>query len=100
MKGEEELGELLFECDKVHNKVLDWFQQHKDDEIFKTKEGDLLCDHLIKMVKHQALAMCTLGTIELVEALEHPDIFISAETYEAFKEAMNCMDYEGYDKKE
>lgn len=95
MKGATELGELLYECNNAHDKVLEWFKQHKDDEVFKCKEGITLKDHIVKMVKHEALAMCTLGSIELFEAMKHPDIFISSETYEAFKEAMNFMDYEG-----
>ena len=100
MKGAEELGELLFECNKVHDKVLDWSKQHENDEVFKTKDGKILRSHLGEMVKREALAMCVLGTIELIEAMQHPDIFISSETYEAFRECMNSMEYEAFIKQE
>ena len=66
MKGAEELGELLFECSKRNDKVLDWY--------------------------NEALAMLSLGIIELTEALEHPEIFISEETFNALKEAVKCRE--------
>ena len=88
MKGAEELGELLFECNRAHNKVLDWWNANKDDEVFNTEDGIKLRNHLGGMIKEEALAMMELGIIELSEAMKHPDIFISEETYNAFKEAL------------
>lgn len=87
MNGANELGEILYECSKQHNKVLDWWNQHKTDAIFTTDEGMMLKEHLGGMIKEEALAMLQLGKIELLYALEQPDIFISKETYNAFKEA-------------
>ena len=92
MNGVEELGEILYECYKQHNKVLDWWKQHKDDDIFITDDGDKLRQHLGDMMKQEALAMLQLGKIELLDALKHPDIFISEETYNAFKEAMKTAE--------
>ena len=88
MNGADKLGEILYECSKQHNKVLDWFKQHKNDAIFTTNEGSILKEHLGGMIKEEALAMLQLGKIELLYALEQPDIFISEETYNAFKEVL------------
>ena len=68
--------------------MLDWFKQHKNDAIFTTNEGIMLKEHLGGMIKEEALAMLQLGKIELLYALELPDIFISEETYNAFKEVL------------
>ena len=92
MKGAEELGELLFECSKQNNKVLDWYKEHENDDVFKTEEGIKLRHHLGEMCKNEALAMLSLGIIELTEALEHPEIFISEETFNALKEAVKCRE--------
>jgi len=92
MNGGKELGEILYECSKQNNKVIDWWKQHKDDDIFITDDGNKLRQHLGAMMKQEALAMMQLGKIELLDALKHPDIFISEETYNAFKEAMKITE--------
>lgn len=88
MKGAEELGEILYGCSKQNGKILDWYKQHENDEVFKTEEGKKLKNHLGGIVKNEALAMLSLGIIELSEALEHPEIFISEESYNAIKKAL------------
>lgn len=92
MKGAEKLGELLFECDIAHNKVLDWYRMHEDDAVFQTEEGKKLRNHLGGMIKQEALAMMELGIIELTEAAQHPDIHISQETINAFNDAVKHME--------
>lgn len=92
IKGAEKLGELLFECNIAHNKVLDWYKMHEDDEVFNTEEGVKLRNHLGGMMKEEALAMLELGIIELNEAARHPDICISQETVNAFNDAVKHME--------
>lgn len=70
MKSMEELGEILYDCSKQHNKVLEWYEQHKTDEIFETEEGKKLRDHLGGMCKQEALAMLELAGIELLDAMK------------------------------
>ena len=92
MKGAEELGELLFGCSRQHSKVLDWYKKHENDDVFKTEEGKKIRNHLGEMMKQEALAMMSLGIIELEEALTRPDIFISEETFNMLKEAIECRE--------
>lgn len=90
MKGSAELGEILFECSKQHDKLLDWWKLHKNDEVFNTQEGKELQNHLGGILKQEGLAMFALSRIELMEAMKHPDL-ISDKTLKAFKEAIECM---------
>lgn len=93
MKGAEQLGELLFECSEVHNKVLNWYIEHQDDEVFTTEDGKELRNHIGEMMKQEACAMLVLGKIELMEVLNSPHKDdISEETIEAFKQAMEVKE--------
>ena len=92
MKDATELGELLVKCNEQSDKVLDWYREHADDEVFKTEEGGKLKHHIVEMIRNEALAMISLGIIELEEAMKHPEITISEETFNAFKEAIECME--------
>ena len=66
---EEEFCELLHECSKANDKILEWYGQHKDCYIFQGEDGEKLKRHIAEMCKNEAFCFLTLGIMTLKDYL-------------------------------
>ena len=66
----EELLKINMELDKDTEKLLDWYEDHKEDEIFKTEGGDMLAKEIVILCKDFARLCMVAARVEIEHAIK------------------------------
>ena len=65
-----ELLNIDMELDKDTDKLLDWYKDHKDDELFKTEKGDKLAKEIVNVCNSFAALCFAAANVEIEQAMK------------------------------
>lgn len=61
---------INMELDKDTDKLLDWYKDHKDDELFKTEKGDKLAKEIVNICNSFAALCFAAANVEIEQAIK------------------------------